>query len=164
MYQSNINTELELFCPRASCTYYQAKENTIHKDGMYRTKNDWLPLQMFYKKCFVKGESKDFPDKTQNISYVERINLTLRQRISFLRLKSLGFCKKKGKFNHILWINLFDYNYRRMHKNLRIPLEQEKRDLFQKRWRHRTPAMAMGLTQKQLSWRFLLVAPIPATH
>ncbi len=47
----------------------------------------------------------------------------------------------------------------RMHKSLRIPIdEQEKHDLFQKKWHHQTPAM--GLTQKQLSWRFLLVAPI----
>lgn len=349
MYQSNINTELYLFCPRASCSYYQSKGNTIRKDGVYRTKNDQSPRQMFYcvdgehrfsetnysdifgkhgsfkeyiqiaklshyglstdaiadvlekdqrtietwqkgiakksnkfhificmtitlmvsfiqmdelwsflgkkkkqlwvfigidvptrfwinfelgsrttyiatklvegisrlmgnfspgvplkittdklaayrnaienifksrnyvylqivkkrfrkilitvKKCFVKGEPKDFPGKTQNTSYIERINLTLRQRISFLRRKSLGFCKKKINFNNVLWINLFDYNYLRMHKSLRTPIdEQGKYDLFQKRWHHKTPAMAMGLTKKQLSWRFLLVAPIPATY
>ncbi len=48
MYQSNINTELYLFCPRASCSHYQSEENTIRKDGIYRTKNDQSPRQMFY--------------------------------------------------------------------------------------------------------------------
>jgi IS1 family transposase len=34
------------------------------------------------KKCFVKGTEDDFKGKTQNTSYIERFNLTLRQRVS----------------------------------------------------------------------------------
>jgi IS1 family transposase len=36
------------------------------------------------KKFFVKGKAEDFPEGTQNTSYIERLNLTLRQRISYL--------------------------------------------------------------------------------
>jgi hypothetical protein len=35
------------------------------------------------KKCFVKGTEEDFPEKTQNTSYIERFNLTLRQPIAY---------------------------------------------------------------------------------
>lgn len=113
------------------------------------------------KKCFVKGKPSDFPGKSQNTSYIERFNLTLRQRVSYLHRKTLGYCKNKSNFNINLWINLFDYNYCRHHKSLRIAMEKSKSGMFEKCWTHRTPAMAMGLTEKPLTWRFLLVVPIP---
>ena len=34
---------------------------------------------------------------------------------------------------------------------------------FRRRWIHQTPAMAAQLTNLQLSWRFLVVSPIPIT-
>ena len=43
------------------------------------------------KKCFVKGAEADFKGKTQNTSYIERFNLTLRQRVSYLQRKTLGY-------------------------------------------------------------------------
>ena len=116
------------------------------------------------KKCFVQGSQDDFQGKTQNTSYIERFNLTLRQRVSYLQRKTLGYCKKKSNFTGILWINLFDYNYRCHHKSLRLPLTRQGTSKFQKKWTHRTPAMAMGLTQESLTWRFLFVAPIFVTH
>ncbi len=47
------------------------------------------------KKCFVKGAEAYFKGKTQNTSYIERLNLTLRQQVSYLQRKTLGYCKKK---------------------------------------------------------------------
>ena len=116
------------------------------------------------KKCFVQGSKDDFQGKTQNTSYIERFNLTLRQRVSYLQRKTLGYCKKKPNFTGVLWINLFDYNYRCHHKSLRLPLMHQGTSKFQKKWEHRTPAMAMDLTQEALTWRFLFVAPILVTH
>jgi IS1 family transposase len=116
------------------------------------------------KKCFVKGAEADFKGKTQNTSYIERFNLTLRQRVSYLQRKTLGYCKKKANFTGALWINLYDYNYRCHHKSLRLPLMHPGTSRFQKKWTHRTPAMAMGLTQEALTWRFLFVVPIPVTR
>lgn len=116
------------------------------------------------QKCFVKGSAADFTGKSQNTSYIERFNLTLRQRVSYLQRKSLGYCKSKANFNTLLWINLFDYNYCRLHKSLRIAVTQPGAGRFEKKWHHRTPAMAMGLTQQALSWRLLFLVPIRLTH
>jgi len=112
------------------------------------------------KKCFVKGTAADFKGKTQNTSYIERFNLTLRQRVSYLQRKTLGYCKKKKNFTYLLWLNLYNYNYRCYHKSLREPGKQLGTSKFQKKWKHRTPAMAMGLTREALTWKFLFVAPI----
>ncbi|MDL1975548.1 MAG: hypothetical protein LWX55_12385 [Deltaproteobacteria bacterium] len=45
--QNPANTALTLFCPRKSCKYYQSTENVIAKDGIYTTKSDSEPRQMF---------------------------------------------------------------------------------------------------------------------
>ncbi len=112
------------------------------------------------KKFWVKGSEKDFPVGTQNTSYIERFNLTLRQRISYLHRKTLGYCKNKTNFNRTLWINLFDYNYCQFHKSLRQDLTGSK-NKFKKRYKEVTPAMKIGLTTNQLNWRFLITVPIP---
>ena len=112
------------------------------------------------KKCLVKGSDKDFPTGTQNTSYIERFNLTLRQRISYLHRKTIGYCKNKTNFTLTLWINLFDYNYCQFHKSLRLDLTGEKTK-FKKRYEQVTPGMKMGLTKSQLDWKFLLVSPVP---
>jgi hypothetical protein len=46
--QNTANTALTLFCPRKSCKCYQSTENKIAKDGVYITKYDSEPKQMFY--------------------------------------------------------------------------------------------------------------------
>ena len=56
-------------------------------------------------------------------------------------------------------MNLFDYNYRQFHKSLRQDLTGCSVK-FQRRSRHLTPAMKMGLTSTRLEWRDLIVAPI----
>jgi len=76
------------------------------------------------KKEFVKGTEKDFPQGTQNTSFIERFNLTLRQHVSFLVRKTLGYCKNKNNFKHNLWINLYNYNYIHIHihSSLRVKI------------------------------------------
>lgn len=115
------------------------------------------------KKCFVKGTDKDFPQGTQNTSFIERFNLTLRQHVSFLVRKTLGYCKSKNNFKHNLWINLYNYNYIHHHKSLRIEIT-ENTQKFKKRYQHYTPAMKMGITHSVLSWRELLTIPIHSSH
>ena len=84
------------------------------------------------ERCFVKGTAADFTGKSQNTSYIERFNLTLRQRVSYLQRKSLGYCKSKSNVNVILLINLFDYNYRRTYKSLHLAVKQPASQRFQK--------------------------------
>lgn len=111
------------------------------------------------KKFFVKGTSEDFPSGTQNTSFIERLNLTIRQNISYLRRKTLGYCKNSANLKDIMWINLFSYNYIRPHKSLRSRINNKK-NKFTKLYNHNTPAMVMGLTSAPLTWRDLITAPI----
>lgn len=50
------------------------------------------------KQRIVRGKETDFGDKTKNTSYLERFNFTLRQKISCLQRKTLGYCKNKENF------------------------------------------------------------------
>jgi len=116
------------------------------------------------KKVFVKGSDKDFPGKSQNTSFIERLNLTLRQHVSYLRRKTLGYCKSKANFSIVMWINLFNYNYIQLHKSLRMRIDDEINNIvekFVKKYKHNTPAMRIGLTNYPLNWRYLLTCPIP---
>jgi IS1 family transposase len=111
------------------------------------------------KKFFVKGASENFPSGTQNTSFIERLNLTLRQNISFLRRKTLGYCKNTANLKNIMWINLFNYNYIRPHKSLRSRINNKK-SKFTEFYKHNTPAMVTGLTSAPLTWRDLITAPV----
>ena len=112
------------------------------------------------KKRLVTGKESDFGQKTQNTSYIERFNLTLRQKVSYLNRKTLGYCKSQKQAQWVMWLNLFDYNYCQFHKSLRQDLTGQSVK-FQRRYNHLTPAMKMGLTSTRLEWRDLIVAPIP---
>jgi len=111
------------------------------------------------KKFFVKGSSDNFPSKAQNTSFIERLNLTLRQNISYLRRKTLGYCKNTNNLKSTMWINLINYNYIRPHKSLRIQISNKK-NKFTKFYKYNTPAMMSGLTSCPLTWRELIVAPV----
>jgi IS1 family transposase len=112
------------------------------------------------KKRIVNGKETNFGNKTQNTSYIERFNLTLRQKVSYLQRKTLGYCKSQKNFELILWINLFDYNYCTFDKSLRQNLTGESQK-FKRRYQHLTPAMKMDLTSTKLEWQDLILAPIP---
>lgn len=45
----DLSADLNLFYPRKDCSYWQSLENKIIKDGVYVTKSDLQPRQMF--KC-----------------------------------------------------------------------------------------------------------------
>ena len=111
------------------------------------------------KKRIVKGQETDFGHKTQNTSYIERFNLTLRQKVSYLQRKTLGYCKNQKNFESVLWMNLFDYNYCQFHKSLRQDLTGQTQK-FKRRYKHLTPAMKIGLTTNKLQWRDLILSPI----
>jgi len=112
------------------------------------------------KKVFVKGTAEDFPGKTQNTSFIERLNLTLRQHVSYLQRKTLGYCKSKADFSIIMWINLFNYNYIQFHKSQRVRIDDSD-EKFVSHYQHITPAMKIGLTNSQLNQRYMITALIP---
>ena len=112
------------------------------------------------KQELIRGKWKDFPDGTRNTSYIERLNLTLRQNISYLTRKTIGYCKNKTSYKLIMWINLFNYNYIKFHKSLREEINKEAK-FFTRRYNHRTPAMAIGITDEQFDWKSLFLYPVP---
>ena len=115
------------------------------------------------KKEFIKGTVNDFPEKSCNTSFIERFNLTLRQHVSFLRRKTIGYCKSKVNFNTVMWINLYNYSYIQFHRSLKIRIN-DNNDKFKKRYDHYTPAMKIGLTRSALTWRLLLTYPVPESY
>ena len=60
-----INTELKFFCPRAGCKSDEEVSNSMTKDGVYTTKGDREPRQMFdchggQHRCSATGSSELF--------------------------------------------------------------------------------------------------------
>ena len=84
-------------------------------------------------------ESED--SETLNTSYVERLNLTLRQELAYLQRRSPAHARCDGRLGEDLALVQCHYNFIRPHRALKfgpvIP----------------TPAMQAGLTDRRLSFR-----------
>jgi hypothetical protein len=83
-------------------------------------------------------------DSEQNIhtSYIERINLTIRNSTARFIRKTMNYSKKSE--NHSYAMDFFQawYNFIKLHDSLKLEINQGN-----KRWYQRTPAMAEGLTE-----------------
>ena len=92
-------------------------------------------------------------------SLIERLNLTLRQALSPLTRKSLGFCKNREQMRRRVTFFQAFYNFARSHQTLRLPLpeaEQTPTGIIHPKWTKRTPGMAAGITDHVWSFRELL--------
>ena len=76
-----------------------------------------------------------------NTAFIERNNLTIRERNRRLTRKTLGFSKKKKWLVSSLNIYFAIYHFVKTHKGLRIQVDQKER-----KWMQRTPMMATGIT------------------
>ena len=100
-------------------------------------------------------------------SLLERLNLTLRQALAPLVRKSGSFCKDRTQMRRRVVLFQAFYNFARPHMSLRLPLpEQEPHasGLIQRKWCHRTPGMAAGLTDHVWTFRELLTAKFEPIH
>jgi IS1 family transposase len=100
-----------------------------------------------------------------NTAFVERVNLTLRQSIAALARRTWSTMQGAPH----LWLQLewwrAYYHFVRSHDSLRVILKQPiarggKR--LPRRYRHRTPAMAAGLTRRRWRVADLLTLPLPS--
>ena len=75
-------------------------------------------------------------------SYIERINLTIRNSSARFIRKTMNYSKKSE--NHSYAMDFFQawYNFAKLHDSLKLEINQGN-----KRWYQRTPAMAEGLTE-----------------
>lgn len=83
-----------------------------------------------------------------NTSFIERNNLTLRQKNSRLQRKTLQFTKKKELLYTQLDLFLGFYHFIRPHKGLRRKCENEE-----KNWIKGTSMIAAGITDHVWSLR-----------
>lgn len=88
-------------------------------------------------------------------SFLERLNLTIRQSLAPLGRKTLSFSKKRENLKkQTIFFQVF-YNFARPHMSLREEIS-DSTDRFQKRWRPKTPGMAAGIIDHVWEFRELL--------
>jgi len=94
-----------------------------------------------------------------NTAYVERDNLTSRQSNGRLVRKTLSHSKKEHFLRRHIDLEDAIYNFVRPHSALRVRLSQP--GAYGRKWKHRTPAMAAGLTDHIWSLEELLSYRLP---
>jgi hypothetical protein len=85
-------------------------------------------------------------------------NGAVRDRLNALARKTHAFAKRDATFDALVGLQLFDHNFHRPHRALRLPGEDGVR-----RYHQRSPAMALGLTDHLWSFQALLTAHLPIT-
>src|SRR6266852_7826593 len=90
--------------------------------------------------------------------HVERLNGALRDRLNALTRKTHAFAKRDATWDALVGLQLFDHNFQRAHRALQLPLADGRR-----RYHHRSPAMALGLTDHRWSFLEVLTTRLPIT-
>ena len=90
--------------------------------------------------------------------HVERLNGALRDRLNALTRKTHAFAKRDATWDALVGLQLFDHNFHRAHQALRLPAGDGVH-----RYRQRSPAMALGLTDHLWSLQELLTSRVPIT-
>jgi hypothetical protein len=99
-----------------------------------------------------------------NTSFVERLNLSLRQRVAAMGRRSATPCKSADGLGQQLALFQVYHNFVLPHTSLRQPLAEPvptNGSGSAKRWRPCTPAMAAGLTDHVWSLREVLMFRVP---
>jgi IS1 family transposase len=98
-----------------------------------------------------------------NTSFVERLNLTIRQGVSLLVRRTWGRAKYSPELKlHLLWWRGY-YHFARYHAALRVKLSQpteRKGKQIPCKYRSRTPAMVAGLATRRWSVIELISYPL----
>jgi hypothetical protein len=99
-----------------------------------------------------------------NTSFVERVNLTIRQNVSKLTRRTWGPAVYTSELvEHLEWWRVY-YHFVRYHESLRVklgePIERKGKRQPQ-RYKKQTPAMAAGLTDRRWKVKELLLMPLP---
>jgi len=87
----------------------------------------------------------------------ERLNGVLRDRLACLTRKTHAFAKEPGMWDGAVALALFEHNWIRPHRALRLPVLGGAPG---PRYLRRTPAMVVGLTDHVWSWIEMLTHPI----
>ncbi len=103
-------------------------------------------------------------DHAKRTSFVERVNLTIRQSISKLTRHTWGPARYTPELmEHLEWWRSY-YHFVRPHESLAVVLTkpaQRKGKQLPRKYRRRTSAMAAGLTDRRWTVRELISYPLP---
>ena len=98
-----------------------------------------------------------------NTSYVERLNLSIRQSVSKLTRRTWGPARYSSELlEHLEWWRMY-YHFVRPHESLVVELTKpapRKGKQIPRKYRKRTPAMAAGLTERRWTVRDLISYPL----
>jgi hypothetical protein len=101
---------------------------------------------------------------TLNTSFVERLNLDIRQRVAAIGRRVNTICQgEEGLLDQLVLFQSY-HNFVLPHASLRQPLRVPEATKIRgsvKVWRPRTPAMAAGLTDHVWSLREVLLFRVP---
>ena len=89
--------------------------------------------------------------------HLERLNGCLRDRLGCLTRKTHAFAKDEQTWDAALGMALFEHNWLRPHVALRQPLPEP---IDGRRYRRRTPAMAIGLADHPWTMHEFLTRPV----
>ncbi len=99
-----------------------------------------------------------------NTAMVERLNLSLRQRVAPIRRRSASSCQSEAGLTQPLILFQAYHNFVLPHASLRLPLTDPIRTHGKgsvRLWQARTPAMAAGLTDHVWTLREVLLYRVP---
>ena len=127
---------------------------------------DGLALTQTIKHCDAHGRPLEVetratigaPVPQPRTVHVERLNGALRDRLGALTRKTHAFAKTADTWDALLGLAVFEHNWLRAHPALRRPSATPGR-----RYDPRTPAMALGLTDRRWTWPEFLTKRIIAT-
>lgn len=96
-----------------------------------------------------------------NVAYIERLNATFRSRLATLVRRGRCLARTAQTLETGMYLVGSVYNWCTHHQSLRLPLYIADHYRQHRRWVHRTPAMAAGLTDHCWTVRALLDFKVP---
>jgi transposase-like protein len=126
-----------------ACVYVQVK-NRYRQNKMMRS----TPKLVFGHQWMLDAmQARSEDSKKLNTSYIERLNLSLRRRCSYLHRRTSGRVRNPTRLASMVELIRCHYNYIKPHQRLRFGAVT------------RTPAMQAGIFDRAQSWRRVFAWP-----